>query len=208
MRADACAFSITARASWMQALLNSTSDSGTSTVRSSIASSSRPRSLLMRRPQVDVDDLGAVAREPLEQVHVGRELELGHHDLAPRGRRSGSTTPMIACATVTFWCIEIEPGVTPRIGARRSPVVAADLPPPLVPGPHAAAGPGLGVLLQVCCSPARHCAERMTDEIGAVLDGRELAAPRRERVTGQQSCLSGCRCPRPRDRGSRRSARR
>ena len=30
---------------------------------------------------------------------------------------------MMACATVAFWCIEIDPGGAPRTGARRSPTV-------------------------------------------------------------------------------------
>ena len=30
---------------------------------------------------------------------------------------------MIACATLAFWCIEIDPGGAPMIGARMSPTV-------------------------------------------------------------------------------------
>ena len=56
---------------------------------------------------------------------------------------------MIPIATVTFWCMEMVPRATPRMGARRSPVVFPHLPPALVPGTDAAGRPGVGVLLQV-----------------------------------------------------------
>ena len=198
---------MTARASWMHELRKSTSDSGTSTVRSSIASSSRSRSFLMALPGRDVDDLGAVAREPLEQVHVGRELELGQDDLPARtvvaeARRDDPHRHRdVLVHRDRAW----------RHAENRRQQIARgppDLPPAFVPGPHASPAPGLGVLLQVRRGPARHGAERVAHEIGAVLDGRELVAPDRERVTGQRSGLSGCCCPDPRGRGIRRCGRR
>ena len=84
VRADAVRLLDDRRGSVMQALLNSTSDSGTSTVRSSIASRNRCEVEAHRIRRRHVDDLRAVAAEALEQVEVRRELEVAHHDLAAR----------------------------------------------------------------------------------------------------------------------------
>ena len=136
--------------------------------------------------RLDVDDLGAVAREPLEQIHVGRELELGQDDLAARAvvaearRDDPHRHRDVLMHRDRAW----------RHAEDRREQIAgrpADLPPAFVPGPHAAAGPGLGVLLQVGCRPARHGPERVAHEIGAVLDGRELARARPQ--AGQRTTI-------------------
>ncbi len=102
----------------------------------------------------DVDDLGAVTREPFEEIHVRRELEIGQDDLGGAGRHNRKHDAMMPMATVTFWCIVIVPRETPRIGASRSLVFLPELPPALVPGTDAPAAPGLGVVLQVGCGAA------------------------------------------------------
>ena len=134
-----CAFSITARASVMHALRNSTQ-----------------RQRHQQRPLVDrveeplrvepdrigrrhVDDLGAVAAEALEQIMVRRELQVAHHDLAAAARRSVKQEPMIPCATVTFWCIEIVSWRDAEDRREQIAGLAPDLPPAFVPRAHAAA---------------------------------------------------------------------
>ena len=57
------------------------------------------------------------------------------------------------------------------------------LPPPVLPGAHAAGGPCLGVLGQRRGGAARHRAQRVADHVGGAGEDRELGAPAREVVS-------------------------
>ena len=86
---------------------------------------------------------------------------------------------MIACATVTFWCIEIVFGRDAEHRREQVAGLAPDLPPAFVPRAHAARRPLVGELLQVVRRLARHRAERMAHQVGAGLEDREFLAPAR-----------------------------
>ena len=131
-----------------------------------------------------VHNLGTVAREALEQVHVGRELELGQDDFAPRTivAKTGRDDPHHDRHVLVH-----RDRASRHAEDRRQEIAGrpADFPPAFVPRPHAAPAPGVGVLLEVRRRPARHRAERVAHEIGAVVNGGELVAPAGQRITGQ-----------------------
>ena len=74
---------------------------------------------------------------------------------------------MRAWHTDTFWCMTTEPGGAPMTRAIVSRRSAAS-PPALGPGPHAAGGPGVRVVLQLRATAAGHRPERVAHQVGGL----------------------------------------
>ena len=84
---------------------------------------------------------------------------------------------MMACATLAFWCIEIDPGGAPMTGARMSPTVR-----PISHQPSdQARTPRVIQLSANACTlvhgAAGHRAERVAHQVGAGVDDGKFRPP-------------------------------